>query len=315
MARYIARRILWTFPVLLFISILTFLLMHAVPGGPFDREKPLPDEIVENLNSHYGLDQALWKQYTDYMGFTRNPAGEYAGLLQGQFGPSYDSRSRTVNDIFADHLPVSAALGLIAFFIALILGLPLGVIAAIKQNTWWDHLSVGVAIFGVSVPSVVLAPLLIVVFALWLDWFPVAGWGSFSKMVLPALALGMGPAAIIARMTRASMLQVIREDYIRTARAKGLAERVIMVRHALKNAFIPVVTILGPLLAALLMGTFVIERVFAIPGMGGYFIDSISNRNYPVIMGTTLLYAVVIVLMNLCVDIVYTFSDPRIHYS
>ncbi len=315
MGRYIVRSLLLMVPVLLFISIVTFALSHAVPGGPFDREKPLPAEIIANLNKHYGLDQPPWKQYTDYIGLTRNPSGEYAGVLQGKFGPSYSSRSRTVNDMFAAHLPVSATLGLFALILAVGLGVPLGVLAALKQNSIWDYLSMGVAIFGVSVSSVVLGPLLILIFALALDWFPVAGWGRPEQIIMPAVALGLGSSALIARLTRASMLQVIREDYIRTARAKGLTERAVVVQHALKNAFIPVATILGPMFAALVTGTFVIEQVFAIPGMGKYFITSITNRDYPVVMGTILLYAVFLVLANLAVDVTYAFLDPRIQYS
>jgi ABC-type dipeptide/oligopeptide/nickel transport system permease component len=315
MGRYIVRRVLWMIPVLFFISIVTFALAHAVPGGPFDREKPLPAEIVANLNRYYGLDQPLWKQYTDYMGMTRNPSGVYAGLLQGKFGPSYTTRSRTVNDIFAAHLPVSATLGLVSLAIGVGMGVPLGVIAALKQNTRWDYITMGIAIFGVSVPNIVLGPLFILIFALTLGWFPVAGWGRPEQLVMPAVALGLHESAIIARLTRASMLQVIREDYIRTARAKGLKERAVMVRHALKNAFIPVATVLGPMFAALLTGTFVVEQIFAIPGLGKYFITSITNRDYPVVMGTVLLYAVFLVIANLMVDLTYAFLDPRIKYS
>jgi ABC-type dipeptide/oligopeptide/nickel transport system permease component len=303
------------FPVLLFISLVTFALVHAVPGGPFDREKPLPAEIIANLNKYYGLDQPLWKQYTDYMGLTRNPSGQYAGLLQGNFGPSFASRSQTVNDIMANHLPVSAQLGLAALVVAVGLGVPLGVVAALKQNTAWDYVTMGIAIFGVSVPSVVLGPILFLIFALTLHWLPVAGWGSPEQIIMPALTLGLGESAIIARLTRASMLQVIREDYIRTARSKGLSERAVIVQHALKNAFIPIATILGPMFAALVTGTFVVEQIFAIPGMGKYFISSITNRDYPVVMGTTLLYAVFLVFANLAVDITYGFLDPRIQYS
>lgn len=315
MGRYIIRRILWMVPVLSFISIVTFALVHAVPGGPFDREKALPAEIIANLNKFYGLDQPLWKQYTDYMGITRNPSGDFAGVLQGNFGPSYAKRSRGVNDIMADHLPVSASLGFAALVIAVGIGVPLGVVAALKQNSIWDYISMGVAIFGVSVPNVVLGPLFILVFALYLHWFPVAGWGKLSQAVMPSVALGLGSSAIIARLTRASMLQVIREDYIRTARSKGLSERLVMVRHALKNAFIPVATILGPMLAALTTGTFVVEQIFAVPGMGKYFITSITNRDYPVVMGTTLLYALFLVVANLLVDITYAYLDPRIKYT
>lgn len=316
MGRYILRRLFWMVPVLLFISLVTFALAHAVPGGPFQREKKLPAEIIANLNSHYGLDQPLWKQYTDYIGLTRNPSGRFAGLLQGDFGPSYASRARNVNAIFRDHLPVSAQLGLAALAVALVIGVPLGVIAALKQNSLWDYLSMGVAIFGVSVPNVVLGPVFILIFALTLQWLPVAGWGqSWTQIIMPATALGLGSSAIIARLTRASMLQVIREDYIRTARSKGLREYTVVVRHALKNAFIPVATILGPMFAALVTGTFVVEQIFAIPGMGKYFISSITNRDYPVVMGTTLLYALFLVLANLAVDITYAFLDPRIRYD
>jgi ABC-type dipeptide/oligopeptide/nickel transport system permease component len=249
------------------------------------------------------------------MGLTRNPSGQFAGLLEGNFGPSYASRSRTVNDIFVAHLPTSAYLGLAALAIAVGIGLPLGVLAALKQNSFWDYISMAMAIFGVSVPNVVLGPVFIIIFALTFHWFPVAGWGRLEQVPMPAVALGLGSSAIIARLTRASMLQVIREDYIRTARAKGLSERIVMVRHALKNAFIPVATILGPMFAALVTGTFVIEQIFAIPGLGKYFIISISNRDYPVVMGTVLLYAVFLVFSTLAVDITYAFLDPRIRYS
>ncbi len=306
MGRYVIRRLLLLIPVLFFISIITFSLAHAVPGGPFDREKALPPEVKANLEKYYGLDQPVWKQYVDYVTDV---------IFRFDFGPSYRSRGRGVNDIFKDHLPVSAQLGLAAMAIALVIGLPLGILAALKQNTIWDYLGMGLAIFGVSVPAIVLGPMLILIFALSLHLLPVAGWGTPAKMIMPALALGLRESAIIARLTRASMLQVIREDYIRTARAKGLTERVVMVRHALKNAFIPVATILGPMFAALVTGTFIVEQIFAIPGMGKYFITSITNRDYPVVMGTILLYAVFLVLANLAVDLTYAFLDPRIRYT
>jgi ABC-type dipeptide/oligopeptide/nickel transport system permease component len=306
MFRYVVRQLLWMIPVLFVISVITFALVHAVPGGPFDREKPLPPEIIANLEAYYGLDQPVWKQYVDYIGRI---------VTRLDFGPMYSSRSRRVNDIFADHLPISAQLGVISLLIAVGMGVPLGILAALKQNSFWDYLGMGVAIFGVSVPNVVLGPLLILVFALGLGWFPVAGWGTPAKMIMPAFALGTSAAARIARLTRASMLQVIREDYIRTARAKGLTERVVMVRHALKNAFIPVATILGPLFAFLVTGTFVVEQIFAIPGMGKFFVTSVGNRDYPVVMGTILLYAFVLVLANLAVDVTYAFLDPRIRYN
>jgi len=315
MGRYIARRLFWTVPVLFFIAVVTFSLAHALPGGPFDKEKALPAEIIANLEKHYGLDQPLWKQFTDYLGVTRKPNGEYEGLLQGKFGPSFTSRSRTVNDIMAAHLPVSATLGVLALLISVGIGLPLGVLAALKQNTIYDYMGMGIAIFGVSVPNIVLGPLLIWIFALTLNWVPVAGWGKPSQMIMPAIALGLPQSAIIARLTRASMLQVIREDYIRTARAKGLSERAVMVKHAMKNAFIPVATVLGPIFAAVTTGSFIVEQIFAIPGLGKYFIVSIGNRDYPVVMGAILLYAIFLVVANLVVDITYAFLDPRIRYT
>jgi ABC-type dipeptide/oligopeptide/nickel transport system permease component len=306
MSRYIIRRLLQMIPVLFIISVITFAFAHAVPGGPFTREKALPAEIIANLEKYYGLDQPVWKQYVDWVG----------GIVtRFDFGPIYSSRSRRVNDIFADHLPVSAQLGILATLIAIVLGMPLGILAALKQNSFWDYLGMAVAIFGVSVPNIVLGPLMILIFALTLGWLPVAGWGTPAKMIMPAFALGTGSAAIIARLTRASMLQVIREDYIRTARAKGLNERMVMVRHALKNALIPVATILGPMFAALVTGTFVVEQIFAIPGMGKYFITSIGNRDYPVVMGAFLVYALVLILANLAVDVTYAFLDPRIRYT
>jgi ABC-type dipeptide/oligopeptide/nickel transport system permease component len=248
------------------------------------------------------------------------------------FGPSYTSRSRTVNDIFKQQLPISAQLGLMALLLALLIGVPLGILAALRQNTFFDYVGMSVAIFGVSVPVIVLGPLLVWIFGVTLKWLPPTGWGAkppyvlgffpsqigpdfFKYAIMPAVGLGLGSSAIIARLTRASLLQTVREDYIRTARAKGLAERVVIVRHALKNSLIPVATILGPMFAGLVTGTFVTETIFGIPGMGRYFVTSITNRDYPVIMGTILLYAMFLVVANLLVDIVYAFLDPRIRYT
>lgn len=351
MGRYIARRFIWMLLVLFVVSVITFVLMHAIPGGPFDREKSLPKEIMENLNARYHLDDPLPKQYVRYVYdvmiphiTTKPPSNSLQDdhliniHLGGvwvkwmNFGPSYSSRSRTVNDIFRQQLPVSAQLGVMALLVALLIGIPLGVLAALKQNTIWDYLGMSVAIFGVSVPVIVLGPILIWLFGVTLKWLPPTGWGAkppyflgifptnpgiefFKYAIMPSVALGMGSSAIIARLTRASLLQVIREDYIRTARAKGLAERVIITRHALKNALIPVVTVLGPMFAALVTGTFVTELIFGIPGMGKYFVVSITNRDYPVIMGTILLYVVFLVIANLVVDILYGVLDPRIRYT
>ena len=303
MLAYAIRRILGAIPVLFVLSLITFLLMHSVPGGPFDREKRLPAEIVANLERKYNLDEPLWRQYTDYIG----------GIVtRFDFGPSYRSTTRTVNDIFGEQLPVSAQLGGLALLIAIGIGIPAGIIAALRQNTIIDYSAMFIAILGLSIPNLALGPFLMWIFGLKLGWLPVATWGTFKHMILPAFTLGTGYSAFIARLTRASMLQVIREDYIRTARAKGLSEPVIMVRHALKNGLIPVATVIGPLFAVLITGTVVVEQIFAVPGIGRYFVTSIGNRDYPVIMGTTLLFGVAIVVANLLVDLTYAFLDPRI---
>jgi len=351
MGRFIIRRLLWMVLVLFVVSFVTFFLMHQVPGGPFDAEKALPKEIMANLEARYHLDWPLWKQYAQYaydVLIPRISTAKPSGSLLDQFlievkvgpayfrwmnfGPSYASRSRTVNDIFRDQLPISAQLGVMAVLFAMTLGIPLGVIAALKQNTLWDYLGMSVAILGVSVPAIVSGPILVWLFGVWLKVLPPTGWGAkppyllgflpndlsldFLKYaIMPVVALGMGGSALLARLTRASLLQVIREDYIRTARAKGLAERVVVVRHALRNSLIPVATVLGPYFAAIVTGTFVVELIFGIPGLGKYFVTSISNRDYPVIMGTILLYAVVLVIANVVVDIVYAYLDPRIRLS
>ncbi len=351
MGRFIVRRLLYLLVVLIVVSVITFGLMHSVPGGPFSREKALPPETIAILNERYHLDWPLWKQYTNYVYEVMIPhittIAPTTSLMDDylvsfkvgpvwfrwmNFGPSYKSRSRTVNDIFRDNLPISAQLGTMALIVALIIGMPLGILAALKQNTLADYFGMSVAIFGVSVPVIVLGPVLVWVFGVALKWLPPTGWGAkppyalgflpskvswdfFKFAIMPSIALGLGSSAVIARLTRASLLQTVREDYIRTARAKGLKERLVIVRHALKNSLIPVVTILGPLFAALVTGTFVTETIFGIPGMGKYFVTSITNRDYPVIMGTILLYAVFLVIANLVVDIMYAYLDPRIRFD
>jgi ABC-type dipeptide/oligopeptide/nickel transport system permease component len=241
--------------------------------------------------------------------------GENAALRWANFGPTYKKRGRSVNDIFRDNLPVSFALGVAALTVAMCIGIPLGTMAALKRNTGYDYASMGVAILGVSLPVIITAPLLQYLFAVEWKVVPVTGWGTLSHMILPAFALGFVNSALIARLTRASLLQVLNEDYIRTARAKGLSERWVVIGHALKNGMIPVVTIIGPLFAALVTGTFVVETVFGIPGMGRYFVTSITDRDYPVIMGTILLYAIFLVLANMFVDVMYAWLDPRIRYT
>ncbi|MBC8171581.1 MAG: ABC transporter permease [Anaerolineae bacterium] len=339
MAKFVARRILWMMGVLFIISVLTFILMRAVPGGPFSREKPLPEATLKILNEKYNLDAPFTQQYFDYIGdiivptitygkikpSTANdylvqiglPAfmGDQATLRWMNFGPTYKSRSRSVNDIFRENLPISFQLGLAALAVAVSLGIPLGVISALKRNTIYDYVGMGTAILGVSVPVIITAPLLQYIFGVQWGILPVTGWGNIQSALLPAIALGFVNAALIARLTRASLLQVLNEDFIRTARAKGLPERVVIVVHALKNSMIPVVTILGPMFAGLVTGTFVVETIFGIPGMGRYFVTSITGRDYPVIMGTLLLYAFFLIVMNLFVDIAYAWLDPRIRFD
>lgn len=302
MAVLVIRRILALVPVLFVISVVTFLLMHSVPGSPFATEdKPLPPQVKANLDAYYGLDRPLVTQYLDYMG----------KAMRGDLGPSYLQRNRTVNQIIRQHLPPSATLGVLALGVALVVGVPIGVLSAVKQNTLVDYIGMFIAIAGVSVPAMTLGPLLIWGFALELGWLPVARWGTWQQAILPAVTLGLGSAAILARLTRASMLQTIHEDFIRTARSKGLTEQRIVTKHALRNALIPVITVIGPLFAALVTGSMVVEQIFAIPGLGRYFVDSVASRDYPVIMGTTLLYAVVLVVSNLLVDLSYHVIDPR----
>lgn len=326
MISYIVRRILWFIPIVLAITFATFALVRAIPGGPFDVSgmRAVPDYIIGNIEEIYHLDEPLWKQFAIYIW----------NALHLDFGPSFNYRTRTVNDLLMQGLPISFQLGVMALILGLIIGIPAGVIAALRHNTVADYAATFVAVFGVSIPNIVLGPLLILVCGVWLDILPVAEWGAvrpedyfvypwipkpslqfWEHAILPVLTLGSGISAQIARLTRASLLQVVRQDYIRTARAKGLREHIVIVRHALKNSLIPVVTVLGPLFAALVTGTFVVEQIFAIPGMGKHFVASIGQRDYPLITGATLLYAVLLVASNLLVDLTYAWLDPRIVYD
>lgn len=337
MAQYFGRSLLGLVSVLIIVSIVTFALMHQVPGGPFAREKKLPQNVLDNLNAKYNLDDPVWKQYLNYMGdllipkittgeykFSvtddhlfniKLPFGDNTTLRWMNFGPSYTDRTRSVNGIIQDHLPLSFQLGLAAMIVATVIGLPLGTVAALRKNTGFDYFSMGVAILGVSVPAIVLGPLLQYIVAVELNWLPTTGWGSLEQLVMPAFALGFAQSALIARLTRASLLQVLNEDYIRTAHAKGLLSRQVVWLHAMKNAMIPVVTVMGPLFAALITGTFVIEKVFGLPGLGYYFVVSINQRDYATIMGTTLLFAFFIVIANFIVDLTYVWLDPRIRFN
>lgn len=324
MTAYVIRRLLYAIPVLFCIILVTFLLARSLPGGPFDRagDKTLPESTRQNLEARYGLDQPTHIQFANYL---RN-------VVQGDLGPSYTYRGRSVNQIIKESLPVSLQLGLLSIMLALIIGIPAGIIAALRQNTWVDYSSSFVAILGVSIPNIVLGPLLIFIFAVQLGWLPAARWGANYKefyfgwippmtvdfwrhAILPVITLGTAFSATFARLTRASLLQTIREDYIRTARAKGLNEYGVIMRHAMKNSMIPVVTVFGPLLIGVVTGSFVVERIFGIPGMGEFFVTSVSNRDYPIVLGTTLIYSVGLVLANIGVDLAYAWLDPRIRYD
>jgi len=299
------RRILWIIPVLFVVSVLAFTLMHLVPGGPWDREKRLPAAVVTRLNAEYGLDQPLVVQYITWA----------TDFVTGDLGPSYRYQDRRVNDIVADGLPVTAQLGVMAFILAVLVGIPLGIFAALGHNRWPDYLSTSVSIVGIATPSFVLAILLIVFFSVGLGWFPTGGWKGPDTWVLPTVALAGFPIAVIARYTRASMLEVTRKDYIRTAHSKGLQQGSVVSRHMIRNALIPVVTILGPTLAFLVTGSFIIERIFNIPGVGQFYLNAITTRDYSLLMAMTVLYAFAVAFLNVVVDILYAYIDPRIRFS
>ena len=276
--------------------------MHAIPGGPFKKEKALPPAVQRNIEERYKLNDPLWKQYTDYL----------SNLIRGDLGPSFKYLGRSVNDIIRDGFPVSATLGAWAILFALVVGVPAGIISALNQNRWQDNVVMAIAIIGVSVPNFVIATLLMYVFAVKLRWLPVAMWGTPRHVILPMIALAGFPAAFFARLMRSSTLDVLSQDYIRTARAKGLSWYAVVVKHVVKNAILPVVTYLGPLIAGILTGSFVVENIFAIPGLGRYYVTSIYNRDYTTIMGVTIFYSAFLVLLNFLVDIAYGWIDPRI---
>ena len=305
MLSYLSRRILWIIPVLFTVSIITFGLMHAVPGGPWDSEKRLPASVQARLNAEYGLDKPVHEQYISWLG----------GFVQGDLGPSYRFRDRRVNDIVADGLPTTIQLGVMAFVLAVLVGIPLGIFAALGHNRWPDYVSTSLSIVGIATPSFVLAILLIVIFSVQLGWLPTGGWKTPDAWVLPTVALAGFPIAVIARYTRASMLEVTRKDYIRTAHSKGLRNQSVVSRHMIRNALIPVVTILGPTLAFLVTGSFIIERIFSIPGVGQFYLNSITTRDYSLLMAMTMLYAFSVAFLNVVVDVLYAYIDPRIRYS
>ena len=293
-------------PTLVIIGTIVFFLIRSVPGGPFDTDKALPAEIMANLNKKFKLDLPVHMQYYEYFKDV---------ILHGDFGPSYKYLGRNVTTIIAESFPISLQLGLISMAIAILLGIPLGILSAYKHNTWVDHAAMFFAISGQSLPNFCVAALLIYFFAFKLGVLPAALWDGPEYIVLPALTLGIRPSAYIARLTRASMLDCIQADYVRTARAKGLSEKAVILKHVLKNSLIPVITVLGPLTAAVVAGSFIIEHIYAIPGMGKHFVTSVQNRDYSLIMGVAIVYATLVVVARLCVDVAYAIVDPRIRIS
>jgi oligopeptide transport system permease protein len=302
MTTFLLRRLLATIPLLLGILFFSFLFMRSAPGGPFDAERSLPPQIEANLQAKYHLDEPVGRQFVRYMG----------GLLQGDLGPSFKYQARSVNEIIAQSLPVSLTLGATALVIALVIGVPAGVMGALHHNSIRDYLSMSFSLLGICIPNFVLGPLLIILVSFGFGLLPAGGWGTPQQLILPAITLGAIRAAYVARLARAGMLEVVHQDFIRTARAKGLPERTVVGKHALRVAILPVVTYMGPATASILVGSVVVERIFSIPGLGSFFVNSALNRDYTMAMGTVLLYSALLITLNLIVDVFYSVLDPRV---
>ncbi len=304
--RHATVRLLGLVPTLLVLITLAFFLIRVAPGGPFDGEKQLPPEIRANLDASYHLDEPLLQQYFRYLG----------QIITGDFGPSFQYKDWTVNELIAQGFPVSATLGGLAMLTAFILGTLIGTLAALRQNSLVDYSSMGVAMLGISIPNFVVAPLLILLVAVYAGWLPAGGWDwTWQRMVLPVITLALPVVAYIARLTRGSMIEVLHSNYIRTARAKGLPEHVVIRRHAFKPAILPVISYMGPATAALITGSVVIERIYSIPGLGSYFVQGALNRDYTLVMGVVVFYGVVIVVLNFIVDLLYAWLNPRIRFD
>jgi oligopeptide transport system permease protein len=303
--RYTVHRLLGAIPTLLLIATLAFALLHAAPGGPFDSEKVMLPEIQKSIESQYHLDEPLWRQYLRYLG----------ALAHGDLGPSFQYRSTSVNELIAQGFPIDAAVGGSAILIALVVGGTIGVLAALHRNSWWEHGLMALAVMGISVPVFVIAPVLILVFAIRLHWLPPGDWGGISHLILPALALAFPYTAYIARLMRGATLEVLGSRFILTARAKGLPLRTIMLRHALKPALLPLISFLGPALAGVITGSIVVETTFGLPGIGRYFTTGALNRDYTLVMGITILYGALILFLNLLVDLCYAALDPRVRFE
>jgi oligopeptide transport system permease protein len=303
---YITRRILTGIPTLLVIVTVAFFMMRIAPGGPFDRERALPAEIEKNVLAAYDLDQPLGAQYLDYL----------LGVLQGDFGPSFKYRDFTVAELLWTGFPASLEVGGLAILLAIVVGITLGTLAALRQNSGLDHAIMATAMTGITIPNFVMAPLLTLIFGVYLSWLPVAGWndGAAPNLVLPVIALALPQIAYIARLMRASMIEALHANYVRTARAKGLCERIVVTRHALKGALLPIVSYLGPATAQVVTGSVVIETIFGIPGIGRYFVQGALNRDYTLVMGTVIVFALLIILLNLVVDLLYGLLDPKVKH-
>jgi oligopeptide transport system permease protein len=306
MIRFTVRRILEAIPVLWVIITASFFMIRFVPGGPFTAEKAVTPEILRNLEAHYGLNKPLGEQYLDYLGKL---------VLHGDFGPSFKYPNRTVNEIIAEKLPTSLELGTLSLVVALVLGLTLGIMAAVKRNTWLDYGCSSVAMVGICVPTFVLGPLFVLFFAIRLGWVNASGWYTPIDRVLPCLTLGCVYAAYIARLTRGGMLEILNQDFIRTARAKGASEWRVVLRHSLRGGLLPVVSFLGPAIAGILTGSFVIETIFQIPGLGREFVNSAFSRDYTLVLGTVILYATLIIGLNLVVDVVQVWLNPKLKFD
>lgn len=302
MVLFVLRRIMVSIPTLLLLLSLTFFLLRLAPGGPFDSDRVWPPEIQANIAKRYGLNLPMHQQFTAWLG----------DLAHGDLRESFQYQGRAVTEIIGEALPASLLLGTFALLFALTIGIPLGCLGAWKKNTIWDQASVFAAVAGVSLPSYLVASLLILVFSLMLEWFPPALWDSPGSAVLPSITLGLRPLALVARLTRASMLEALASDYVRTAYGKGVATSAILFKHALKNSLIPVITLGGPLTANLLTGSFLVEIVFQIPGLGRHFVQAMMNRDYPLMMGVTLLYGIILTVCNLAVELLSGWADPRI---
>ncbi|MDA7542508.1 ABC transporter permease subunit [Gammaproteobacteria bacterium] len=296
------KRVFMAIPVLLAVATMTFFLIKLAPGGPFDAEKAVSPQVLKNLNAVYNLDASEWEQYTDYM----------TGVIQGDFGPSFKYPGRSVTEMIASGLPITFELAMYAILIALVIGVLSGVLAALKRNTMLDFIPMAIAMIGICVPTFLMGPLLVLIFGIQLELLPVAGWGQLAgDKILPSITLGFAYAAYIARLSRGGMLEVLNQDFIRTARAKGLTERMVVIKHAMQGGLIPVVSFLGPAIAGLLAGSFVVETIFQIPGLGRFYVEAALNRDYTMILGTTIFFSAMIVFFNLISDLASLWLNPR----